>query len=167
MVNTKQRRAQRRGWLVRLDPELWVDYVFSAHCDLRARYAFMDSLFYLANSDGPDGLYPFTELAREFGTQSESVAAQLVKTGLWDDAGLGFLVRRYEYARVVPEHRTAIPAQLRVAVFERDGYACVTCGATSDLALDHIYPWSLGGPDTFENLRVLCRPCNSSKGAKV
>lgn len=64
-------------------------------------------------------------------------------------------------------NRAAIPADLRAAVFERDGYSCVRCGATNDLTLDHIYPWSLGGPDTEDNLRVLCRPCNSSKGDRV
>lgn len=64
------------------------------------------------------------------------------------------------------EYRAKIPAWLREAVYERDGYACVECGATDDLSLDHIHPWSLGGPDTFENLRTLCRPCNSRKGAR-
>ena len=64
-------------------------------------------------------------------------------------------------------NRAAIPAELRAAVFERDGHACVRCGATDDLTLDHIHPWSLGGPDTENNLRVLCRPCNSSKGDRV
>jgi hypothetical protein len=63
--------------------------------------------------------------------------------------------------------RRHIPLAIRRAVMERDGYACVDCGAQHDLALDHIHPYSLGGPDTVENLRVLCRSCNSRKGAKV
>lgn len=64
-------------------------------------------------------------------------------------------------------NRATIPAELRAAIFDRDGHACVICRATDDLALDHIYPWSLGGPDTPDNLRVLCRPCNSRKGDRV
>lgn len=162
-----RRKPQQRGWLVRIDSDLWVEYTFGAHCDLRAKYAFMDSLFYLAASDGPEGLYPFAELAREFGNESEEVAAQLVDAELWDDVGLGFWVRFYDYARVIPECRAAIPKWLRTAVYDRDGHACVQCGATEDLTLDHIHPWSLGGSDTYENLRVLCRSCNSSKGARV
>lgn len=67
----------------------------------------------------------------------------------------------------VPQSRADIPAAVRLAVYARDGHQCVLCAATDDLTLDHIYPWSLGGPDTEENLRVLCRSCNSRKGARV
>lgn len=63
--------------------------------------------------------------------------------------------------------RRKIPAELRAAIYERDEYACLLCGSPDDLTLDHIYPWSKGGEDTLENLRTLCRPCNSSKGARV
>jgi len=65
------------------------------------------------------------------------------------------------------ESRRKIPTALRLAIYERDGHACLECGTSDDLTLDHIYPWSLGGEDTEENLRTLCRPCNSSKGARI
>jgi 5-methylcytosine-specific restriction endonuclease McrA len=63
--------------------------------------------------------------------------------------------------------RPAIPRALRGEVYERDGHACVECGTTQALSLDHIYPFSLGGPDTLDNLRTLCRSCNSRKGARI
>lgn len=63
--------------------------------------------------------------------------------------------------------RDTIPDAVRAAVYERDNSTCQDCGATDRLTLDHIYPWSLGGSDTDDNLRVLCRPCNSRKGARV
>jgi hypothetical protein len=64
-------------------------------------------------------------------------------------------------------HRTPIPEEIKTFVFERDGHACLRCGATEDLTLDHVHPWSIGGADTPDNLQVLCRPCNSSKGDRV
>lgn len=63
--------------------------------------------------------------------------------------------------------RRAISPEVRDAVRARDGDACVKCHATEDLTLDHIHPWSYGGPDTVENLQVLCRSCNSAKGDKT
>ena len=64
-------------------------------------------------------------------------------------------------------NRVPISAKLRARVYERDGHACVHCGATEPLSIDHIVPWSKGGPDVFENFQTLCRPCNSRKGARV
>jgi len=51
-------------------------------------------------------------------------------------------------------------------VWERAGYACVYCGATDNLSIDHIKPLSKDGAHGLDNLCVACRSCNSSKGAK-
>lgn len=56
---------------------------------------------------------------------------------------------------------------LRQQVFDRHGEACLKCGDTSDLAIDHIVPVALGGTDELDNLQVLCRSCNSSKGSSL
>lgn len=98
---------------------------------------------------------------------------RLIDAGLWEKAASGWdmvpvpipFEPIYRFRPVY--RRDEIPQWLRDRVMERDGHACVQCGATDDLTLDHIYPWSLGGPDTYANLRVLCRSCNSSKGARV
>lgn len=101
-------------------------------------------------------------------------AQRLVEAGLWKRVAGGWEmipdpagVRRPIFKFVPVYWREPIPAHLRKRVMERDGYACTECGDTNDLTLDHIYPWSKGGPDSYGNLRVLCRPCNSSKGARV
>lgn len=48
-------------------------------------------------------------------------------------------------------------------VRERDGHACVYCGNTKYLTLDHLVPLSRGGSNDEENLVTACRPCNSKK----
>jgi len=45
-------------------------------------------------------------------------------------------------------------------------YACVQCGSTDGISIDHIRPISCGGGNDLENLQFLCRRCNSKKGAK-
>lgn len=80
----------------------------------------------------------------------------------WELLHFGTLVFRTR-----PDERLKIPTAIRAAVYERDGYSCVSCSAEENLTLDHIYPWSLGGNDTIENLQTMCQPCNSSKGARV
>ncbi|WP_055694242.1 HNH endonuclease [Streptomyces prasinopilosus] len=77
--------------------------------------------------------------------------------------------RRKDFGTVLgpQRQRTGISEALRQFVYERDGYRCVRCGATDDLTLDHIHPWVLGGTNNVDNLRTLCRSCNSSKNATV
>ncbi len=59
-----------------------------------------------------------------------------------------------------------IGMKLRLEVYERDGFKCVTCGVQKNLTLDHIKPEILGGASTIENLQTMCKSCNSSKGTE-
>lgn len=94
--------------------------------------------------------------------------ANLCAVGLWAHNGGGvYRIEEWDDMVVVKRRRLAIPAWKRCAVYERDGGACLECGTTVDLTLDHIHPFSKGGSDEMDNLRTLCRPCNSRKGAKV
>lgn len=122
-----------------------------------------------------DGYVPMS-VALSLGTEAN--VERLVKAGLWERRRGGFeMLRHVPAARGCKpielwrlerdDYRKKIPQWVRDTVFERDEFRCVDCAATDDLTLDHIYPWSLGGPDTVENLRVLCRSCNSSKGARI
>lgn len=44
---------------------------------------------------------------------------------------------------------------------------CVRCSRKDNLSLDHIIPVSKGGKHIRENIQILCRSCNSKKGAKL
>lgn len=59
--------------------------------------------------------------------------------------------------------RDQIPPLTRRLVLRRDGNRCRWCEATSSLQLDHVIPWSAGGPDRSDNLRTLCERCNNDR----
>jgi hypothetical protein len=52
-------------------------------------------------------------------------------------------------------------------IWIRDGGKCVECDSQEDLEFDHIVPFSKGGSTTAENLRILCRHCNRSRGNRI
>ncbi len=57
----------------------------------------------------------------------------------------------------------------KMAVFEKQGQKCAICGRVfkySEMAGDHIKPWSKGGKTERSNLQLLCRDCNSKKSDK-
>ncbi|MCM6776254.1 HNH endonuclease [Nocardia sp. CDC159] len=92
---------------------------------------------------------------------SASLADALVEADLWTPSMDGW--RFVDWPRIVERSRN-IPAAVRLAVMQRDGFRCQFCGATEALSLDHIIRFRDGGPDTIENLRVLCMPCNLERG---
>lgn len=63
----------------------------------------------------------------------------------------------------LPSDRLPISDRLRRQVYERDGWACVRCGRTTDLTVDHKWPHSKGGTNALENLQTLCGTCNQTK----
>lgn len=62
-----------------------------------------------------------------------------------------------------PRRRRPLPFR---AVWDRDGWRCLTCGSHENLTVDHTVPFSKGGSDDIDNLQTLCGSCNSSKGAR-
>jgi hypothetical protein len=63
--------------------------------------------------------------------------------------------------------RLAIPSDVKMFVWQRDGGECVECGSKDELEFDHIIPLSMGGAKTARNLQLLCAPCNQSKGGNL
>lgn len=70
--------------------------------------------------------------------------------------------QRHEVIRA--GEREPIPSYVRAAVWYRDRGKCEMCHPeypSGDIMhLDHIQPWSNGGPDTTDNLRLLCERHN-------
>ncbi|MDX3109700.1 HNH endonuclease [Nonomuraea angiospora] len=98
--------------------------------------------------------------------QGEIIVAPLALSCYDDDPiDIATIVNRQRFPRFAA--RPAIPATVRAMVYARDGHACRHCGATADLSIDHIHPFSRGGSDDLENFQTLCRPCNSRKGARI
>jgi 5-methylcytosine-specific restriction protein A len=81
-----------------------------------------------------------------------------------------------------------VPERLREEILARDNYTCQLCGLKGYrvkrskkaygfgyyterkgiyLSIDHIYPVSLGGTNSPQNLRVLCTRCNLLKGTRA
>lgn len=80
---------------------------------------------------------------------------------------------------VVFPRADALPRREALRIYQRDGGVCQRCGdrvrfggnhvAPFDVvksgAIDHIFPRSRGGQNGDENLRLLCKSCNSQKAA--
>ncbi|WP_229891687.1 HNH endonuclease [Streptomyces lavendofoliae] len=62
-----------------------------------------------------------------------------------------------------PRKRLPISATKRARILDRDGHRCRKCGVAEDLTIDHVLHWSRGGSNADDNLRVLCRSCNSRR----
>lgn len=114
------------------------------------------SVRYETNGYIPASVLPFLN-----GTIEQ--AANLVSSGLWSEVQGGW--RFIEWRKSQDgDYRRNIKKSVRALVMKRDGFACVLCGSTENLSLDHIQRYRDDGPDTIENLRVLCMPCNLERG---
>lgn len=63
--------------------------------------------------------------------------------------------------------RPPVPDDVKLAVWSRDGGACVRCGSKAELHFDHVIPYSRGGSSIADNLQVLCRTCNLAKANRL
>lgn len=67
----------------------------------------------------------------------------------------------------VKVRRRAIPQDMKVMVWQRDGGRCVECGSNQHLEFDHVIPLAMGGSNSVRNLQLMCDSCNRRKGATL
>ncbi len=80
---------------------------------------------------------------------------------LRDSISLSFFVLKM--AKTTEYHRNHRYGKNWKVIFERDK-SCMICGSNKNLCIDHIIPVRLGGKSTLENMRVLCKSCNTKEG---
>jgi 5-methylcytosine-specific restriction endonuclease McrA len=65
--------------------------------------------------------------------------------------------------------RRTIPPKIRLSLFLSANGHCQSCQAKihpgQKWELDHIIPLALGGPDSLENMQILCKICHKFKTA--
>ena len=62
---------------------------------------------------------------------------------------------------------TKAQAWLRAKVMEKYHACCAGCGWVLDLEYDHVHPTHAGGPDTTDNMQILCHACNNAKNGSL
>jgi len=79
--------------------------------------------------------------------------------------------RRRAYLQAIGANSTAAAYGLGDRIIAADVAAleqiCAYCGATGDLTVDHVVPFSRGGRNVPENLTTACRSCNSRKSFRT
>jgi hypothetical protein len=63
----------------------------------------------------------------------------------------------------------SIPRTIQFKVLKRENQICSICNQpvrNEDIELDHIIPWSKGGPTEEHNIRLLCSNCNKKRSDK-
>jgi hypothetical protein len=97
-------------------------------------------------------------------TASRGSGAYVVSDSEMLDAMLAGVLRN----DVSPAVRSrTIPSFVKQQVWARDKAQCVICGSMDDLHYDHDIPYSRGGGNTVENIRLLCARCNLQKRDRI
>jgi hypothetical protein len=58
-------------------------------------------------------------------------------------------------------------SEVRERILNKYNNKCCFCESTKRLEIDHIIPISKGGREDEENMQILCKTCNISKGNRI
>ena len=80
------------------------------------------------------------------------------------------LLTRSNERTIRPTERVDWPKGWKQALMRRQNNTCAYCGRrrlASSFEIDHMDPVVRGGSNDFDNLQVICRPCNQRKGIQT
>lgn len=117
-----------------------------------------------------DNLVVSTQITRD--ARAYWVCQPIPPTRTTYSGGTSSIWKEWHWARGHdPEsERRQLPARVRSAVLERDGWICQLCAQPIERGrahIDHILPVSRGGTDALDNLQAAHGTCNMRKGARV
>jgi hypothetical protein len=78
-----------------------------------------------------------------------------------------FAAESFSETKVGRRRGRYIPREIMLQVVRRDGQICQICHEPvpdDQVEFDHRIPLSKGGPVSADNIRLVCRPCNRTKG---
>lgn len=127
-------------------------------------------------SDGVDQLRDQLRKAKP-AKQSQQFSARYLLTVQGDTDSAASRQRRAEILRGVltslfdfkDERRSFSPEQRRLIWNSEEKRICNHCHCTLtwyNFTLDHVKAWSKGGRTSLDNAKLMCRSCNSGKGAR-
>lgn len=129
--------------------------IYDSQCQICKRWFILSDPQICETNNGVNGHTPYEGLCKDCWTF-------IAKTTSWIRSFQKILsIPIYEYQKIT------IPGKLRQKIWERDNFTCQECGSKENLSTDHIKPESKGGTLNPNNLRTLCKDCNSKKGDKV
>lgn len=163
----------------RTDVEVGSARKSSNPCDVRAGTAGFTGLTLgeLLNGDGKPRRDATIEAVRELSTalcnRNSAIAPYEIAANItrnWDDR-YEFTVAQVRWPVLRTGERDPLTLLLRASILRRDQETCGQCGTDMGwetwqrewIEVDHCVPWSAGGPDDSDNLRVLCRGCNQRR----
>lgn len=120
--------------------------------------------------EAADAAYSYTTYKQRFGGWLNACAA-LVSGDIDIEAPAAIESTTGITTKPQPEKNRTVPLKLRLRVLTKDKFRCVLCGRTpalnpgAVLHVDHVVPFSAGGPTAESNLRTLCEQCNWGKCA--
>lgn len=93
----------------------------------------------------------------DFSTLAPSICIDCSEKVLYDNPSALVRLEAYSKSTLPPINAVRV---LLTAVYK----VCCKCGSKGRPSVDHIVPLSMGGEHEWDNLQLLCKKCNTSKG---